>query len=717
MPSPAPTRIPLSRLGAAPCWVALLALTGCYQSIVTGELGEGGVTDGGRPDLPDGAVLPDMTLDMAPDGDVPDFGFDMVIPPVDMGLDMPIDLDVPDIPPVPSRPPNPNTCRIEPTIFPFDDPVPEYTWPEGDVVHPAQIHVSMTPLVADLTPDAGAENTIDPKLIFVSYGFLSFADQTGILRIVDPVTNETVSYPAEEGEVGVLEATTNLAVGDLDGDGENEIVGLGPSAATFAFRSDGTLWWVGALPRAIDRGTLLRTISGGPTIADLDADGRPEVIVGRGVLNGEDGSIAWDANDDYGSGTNELLGPMNCVADIDNDGFQEVIAGNSVFEHDGEEKWFREDIFDGFCAVADILPEEPGPEIVLVSRGFLRLLDNDDGSELFSRRLEGRGPSVIGGAPTVADFDGDGRAEIGVAHGTAYAVYDPECVASDPACAGNDVLWRSDTRDASSAGTGSSVFDFNGDGRAEVIYNDETYFRVYDGRTGDTLFDHQNSSRTRIENPSIADVDNDGDAEIVFPANAEADFIFEFWTDPGVEVWGDRRGRWVGARRIWNQHSYYITNVEEDGSIPTRPAKPWEGDNNYRQNLIENPERDVLIVPDLWSSQGTFECLAPGRARLTVEVFNYGLENAGAGAVVGFYRGDPDLGERVGEAMTTRPLLPRGDSEIVSIEVDLTGEVVDYYAVLDDPVFEDPETESPTGSIFECRENNNEILVWRPFCP
>ena len=711
--------IPFSSSTRAPSALMLASLTlaGCYQSTQRGQAVDA-PTDMGTMVLPDGNVVP---IDLGPDaGDMTiptDLALDL--PPdleTDLGPDAPIDLDVPDVRPPPSSPPNPNSCRIVPEIFPFDDPVPEFTWPpdEGEILHRAAEHVSMTPLVIDLEP--AADGTIEPELVFVSYARRGWSDQSGILRIVDPRTGETISYPPVEGETGVVEATSSLAAGDLDGDGRNEIVGLGPSAATFAFRSDGSLWWIGALPRALDRGTLLRSIGGGPTIADLDGDGNPEVIVGRGALNGEDGSVAWDAEDEISTGVNEILGPMNCVADIDDDGLQEVVAGPAVLEHDGTVKWHQDRIPDGFCAIADIFDDQPGPEIILVSTGQLRILDRDDGAELYSRRLEGRGPSVIGGAPTVADFDGDGDPEIGVAHGTAYGVYDPTCVAGEAGCVGDGVLWRSNTRDASSAGTGSSVFDFNGDGRAEVIYNDEVNFRVYDGLDGDVLFQHRNSSRTRIENPSIADVDNDGDAEIVFSANAEAEFIMEFWTDPGVEVWGDRRGRWVGARRIWNQHSYYITNVDEDGSIPARPEKPWEVDNNYRQNLIEAEDRDVLIVPDLWSPQGEVECLAPGRARFSVEVFNWGLENAGI-ATVGFYRGDPSLGDRVGEATTTRPLLPRGDSEVVTLEVDLTGEVVDYYAVLDDPVFDDPDIDSPTGAIFECRERNNEILIWRPFCP
>ena len=46
------------------------------------------------------------------------------------------------------------------------------------------------------------------------------------------------------------------------------------------------------------------------------------------------------------------------------------------------------------------------------------------------------------------------------------------------------VLWQSTaTTDTSSRVTGSSVFDFEGDGPAEAVYNDERNLRVYDGKT------------------------------------------------------------------------------------------------------------------------------------------------------------------------------------------------------------------------------------------
>ena len=62
----------------------------------------------------------------------------------------------------------------------------------------------------------------------------------------------------------------------------------------------------------------------------------------------------------------------------------------------------------------------------------------------------------------------------------------------------------------SSSATGSSVFDFEADGAAEVVYNDECFLRAYEGATGRVLFQVPNSSRTATEYPVIVDVDTDG---------------------------------------------------------------------------------------------------------------------------------------------------------------------------------------------------------------
>ncbi|MDH3819121.1 MAG: VCBS repeat-containing protein, partial [Myxococcales bacterium] len=171
------------------------------------------------------------------------------------------------------------------------------------------------------------------------------------------------------------------------------------------------------------------------------------------------------------------------------------------------------------------------------------------------------------------------------ASSTAYVVFDFQCTGSPlpEGCRREWVRWMVENDDCSSRVTGSSVFDFEGDGSAEVVYADETTFRIFKGSDGTVLYeDDSHSSNTRLEMPIVVDVDNDGKSEIVVPEPNRH--------DPdrgGIEIWEDADRNWVRTRRIWNQHTYSVTNVTEDGQIPRVPEPNWTRSrlNNFRQNV------------------------------------------------------------------------------------------------------------------------------------
>ena len=167
----------------------------------------------------------------------------------------------------------------------------------------------------------------------------------------------------------------------------------------------------------------------------------------------------------------------------------------------------------------------------------VRLIDGADGHTIW-------GPSLVdgcGGAPTVADVDGDGYPEIGVA-----GMRDYFCLATDGA-----LKWRDPGQDLTSSAAGSSVFDFEGDGAAELAYADELRLRIYDGATGAVRYELPNPNGTTWENPTLADVDRDGHAEVVIVGST---FVGPGAT--GVRVIGDLNNSWVPTRSVWNQHTY-----------------------------------------------------------------------------------------------------------------------------------------------------------------
>ncbi|MGB5697441.1 MAG: VCBS repeat-containing protein [Polyangiales bacterium] len=555
--------------------------------------------------------------------------------------------------------------------------------------------VVMTPAVANLTDDNGdgVTDVMDmPDIVFVSFDYATdgCCTRRGVLRVVSGGCNPDGTMTTHATLKGLTAAdwignSTGVALGNLHPDDAidervPEIVATFKNGGAVAWKrvaDDGSAWEV--MWQNDDLPNNQHTRGGAqPSIADLNADGRPEVIIGNVVLDGLTGrgpgdldlpaeALAWDGRDlettfpgaNLGIGNNAFLGPVSTIADLDRDGLQEVIAGNTVYNYDGSERWTYHYTTtnsscggsldcDGYNAVGNFDGDDEG-EVVIVRLGELFILNHDgspvagiplpiripgapadvvpptyspaayvpsaplydeDGDPLPPERIlcggalqllafdvagnpvMSAGSQVVvstaganeSGPPTVADFDGDGFAEVGTASSTAYVVFDFQCTGDPlpPECEREWVRWLVENDDCSSRATGSSVFDFEGDGSAEVVYADETTFRIFRGSDGAILYeDKTHSSNTRLEMPIVVDVDNDGKSEVVIP---------EPNVDPsrgGIEVWEDSGNNWVRTRRIWNQHAYSVTNVTEDGQIPRIPQSNWLRSrlNNFRQNV------------------------------------------------------------------------------------------------------------------------------------
>ena len=126
-------------------------------------------------------------------------------------------------------------------------------------------------------------------------------------------------------------------------------------------------------------------------------------------------------------------------------------------------------------------------------------------------------------------------------------------------------------------------YDINGDGAYEVLFADQNQFYIFDGAQGSVLFSQSgHSSGTIFEFPIVADMDNDGSAEIAISSNNFRDANPNGWA--GVTVFGHVGDSWAKSGPTWNVHDFAVTNIYPDGSVPTSPEAPWLKHNVYRKS-------------------------------------------------------------------------------------------------------------------------------------
>jgi len=653
-------------------------------------------------------------------------------------------------------------------------------WSEGAAVS-VDCGTGATPLTAGLAIGGSAPAAGD-------------LDGDGFPEIVVPLENGGFQIVSNRGEVAfaspadVFEPmgqnfTSAPALVNLDFVGApeivvgNRVISLTATAGVFAIDK---IYVASAGSRGTqDQGFLTY----GPTVCvgDLSADPGLEIAAGPTLYR-------LPASPPAGCGTTAMPCPLEAVWNSQSLlGMQQANGLCAVA-----------DVFNACTSVADCAAKPPGPanpldgkpEVILVANGHLVILDGATGALLLDDNLGG-GDS--GGAPNVDDFDGDGYPEIATALANFYAVIDLQapdattCPAwgvvldasgpppgtnpartppamtctqdSDCATAGttcNEISrscvclhngWQRVTEDDSSRVTSSSVFDFNGDGAAEVTYGDECYFRIYDGATGAVYTALPSVSRTAIENPVIADVDNDGNAEIVYVQNnsfeqcGEGDTGDDGWVDDmlsdgnggmvaktslpaGITVLGDATDTWVAARRIWNQHAYHVTNVLESGAIPLHEPESWKPLNGRVYNTYRSQPRTYGVAPDLAitaiqiSSPDAMCGVLSETIEITVVVKNQGDLRVGPGVEVAFYGTWGGMEAPLGD-MAMMPIvvvlgasLEPGASTLVTVTYTVGNNAAPNDGALPDSVRVtiDGGNASATGKERECVEDNNELV-------
>lgn len=615
--------------------------------------------------------------------------------------------------------PDPLTCRILPTFTDLTV-VEEWTSAANEIIS--------IPVIANLD-GVGAPEVVVNLTQMDGAGFpggrIQILDGATGTQLLAPVANNP---PTSYGSHG----RSTIALGDVSGDGLPDIIyaarsgsgGSGGRSLIIAMDRNGAVLWKSHALGGADYG--IKVENGGATLANFDGDPQAEVVFG-GTLIDHDGTVVWDqgggGNGGYVGTNGTYQGGIAVVADLDADGKPEIITGKTAWKVAWNTAmpvmtvvtpYWTSAGPDGYPAIAD-MDSNGTPEVILVASGSVYLLNGQTGANLAPAiAIPGGASNNIGGPPTVADFDGDGRPEIGVAGGYSYSVYDWNRPGEDisgitpaPAAGAQFVRWSQATKDLSSNATGSSVFDFQGDGSAEVVYQDECNVRVYSGTDGRVQLTIPNTTGTIHEYPLVVDIDGDGNSEIVVVANdsnASGDCPA---TTPrrGLYVYGDANDRWVPTRKVWTQHAYHVTNATAAGNVPLTELDNWSqpGLNDYRKNA---QGEGVFNAPDLAVdlAVGLDEC-ADGNLVLAARVTNLGSLGVRPGVTVAFHEGASAAGPLLGSVMTTQPILP-GGSTVVKITIPVPAVASDYFAVADS-----------AATVAECDELNNTDSATGVACP
>ncbi len=462
---------------------------------------------------------------------------------------------------------------IPPQIF---SPVLKWSW-QASHVEPNSTSVLMSPVVMSVNDDTG-DGVIDrhdsPDIVFAAFdvnamNYVDYALPPGTLRILDGRSGEeTVSVPA------LVEPGVTPAVADLDSDGVPEIVTVKHhgSAITgewqlIAIAPSGQVLWESAPYQNTHfvywSSNIVQDYSA-VAIADLDRDGSPEIVMGNAVFDRE-GQLLWQGT---AGAAASAWGLFSVPADLDGDGDLEVVAGNTAYHHDGSVYW-NTSVADGSVAIADC-DGDAQPEVFIMSSMSgvsYSILEHDGSVRVASHPPPPDVYATWGSSVAAGDVDGDGRAEWVASFQSKLALID---------CEGN-LRWSVLTSDYSGV-SGPIMFDFEGDGKVEVVFNDETAVTVYRGDTGMQIYSAPRSSVTGYETPVIADIDGDAHADLLITSDSFSGY------PGGLRAYSNDLNNWVATRRVWNQHSYHVTHIEESGRVPANALPHWQADNLFRGN-------------------------------------------------------------------------------------------------------------------------------------
>jgi hypothetical protein len=327
------------------------------------------------------------------------------------------------------------------------------------------------------------------------------------------------------GAQEVVRGFDGATVADLDGDGFDEVLVAAPDGKCYVWRCDGKPYT--GYPREVHKPGIF--FQSTPAVGDIDGDGDFEVVIGARGLS-EDGALyAWHHDGSPVRGfpvDNMYIDHTEALADLNNDGALEIIASERcyptgkvhVFDGQGREYpgWpiLLPYTPTGAVAVGDIDGDKK-EEILIASRTDVWPVGRD---AIFAWNEDGKAvpgfpfefPQWTGmsrGAPALADFNNDGRLEIACG-----LLGDPGKVFL---LKGNGTVMPGWPQTVDGIMATPTAADIDDDGYLEIIVTNYYYGPMYVYNYDGSLVPGFPVGPDSADNAVVADIDNDGRLEIL----------------------------------------------------------------------------------------------------------------------------------------------------------------------------------------------------------
>jgi hypothetical protein len=327
------------------------------------------------------------------------------------------------------------------------------------------------------------------------------------------------------------------------------------------------------------------------------------------------------------------------------------------------------------------------------------------------------------GRLNISDIDGDGKLNTTFVSGSRLFALKEDFT----------LLWSIAISEGTSGYTGATVFDFNNDKSNEIVYRDEGYLYIINGKTGAIFTQAICRSRTANDYPIVVDVDGDGSTEIcVTCATSNTDNINDFTRAPfgQIRTYSSSLEAWVPSRKVWNQHGYFNVNINDDLTIPQvqqkhhlvfstgSPCNP--GDNRPLNSFLnQSPFLDSKGCPTYASPDLVFD----PSSTITINkptcpdkdfTISFSIKNSGNLGLSGslpitFYSGDPRVAgaTKLNTVYVNLNNLLIGDSYVANnLTVQGTGANFTLFIALNDNGSTTPLT-FPNTNFTECDYTNN----------